>query len=702
MDRKLRIIKPILSHLKGLAKVSKDSGPTPSADNLMGYILGLITNRSEISDEVIELIRAGKLDRKDRIKAYLSIYLELEEFILKNKPPVVKDVYTSKSLREDVKNNVDIKKLDLPLKFLFVAEKEREAYVYLLGISRLMEYINENSGFKHLAIITKQLTAGTILEQAGITPDGLDLEKIDITDGNLFSLLKKFYHALYDEILKSQGERATLDLINDIYRDLKVNYESDVAVKFLEFQPLGVMNSERLKLLSREEMEKEIQERTIFLEETKQQLEEKLNIIADQNRKLEETKKALLNVLEDAKHLEETLKQEKANVERKVIESTRELNEEQGRLQASINSLNIGLIMVDTDCNVLALNIAAKKILDPDKFIDLSGALAQIPGSIRMKLNIEFIEHYFEGSLDLKSHIRQCLDEKKTVEVRDFNYRNRFLDILIHPILALIDYKNIHGEVVGAVVMLEDKTEEKLLNRSRDEFFSIASHELRTPLTAIRGNTALIKEQYAVKFKDEKDFWEMVEDIHDASIHLIDIVNDFLDVSRIEQGKITLRMESFRPEEVIRKVLEDMRSTAEEKHLYLRFDADDAVLTEVNADKERVSQVIYNLIGNGLKFTEKGGVSVMLTKMADKVEVKITDTGRGISAINQNLLFRKFQQAGDSIYTRDTTKGTGLGLYISRLLIERMGGELHLEGSEENKGSVFVFTLPVSSSILQK
>ena len=100
-----------------------------------------------------------------------------------------------------------------------------------------------------------------------------------------------------------------------------------------------------------------------------------------------------------------------------------------------------------------------------------------------------------------------------------------------------------------------------------------------------------------------------------------------------------------------------------------------------------------------MKFTSEGGITIEAIKQADVVKVLVHDTGRGISPQNQNLLFRKFQQAGDSLITRDTTKGTGLGLYISKLLVEGMGGKIALEKSEVGKGTTFSFTLPVSKDV---
>jgi signal transduction histidine kinase len=99
-------------------------------------------------------------------------------------------------------------------------------------------------------------------------------------------------------------------------------------------------------------------------------------------------------------------------------------------------------------------------------------------------------------------------------------------------------------------------------------------------------------------------------------------------------------------------------------------------------------------LSNAIKYTDIGSITISVAALGDMAKISIIDTGRGISAQNQNLLFRKFQQAGSSLYTRDTEKGTGLGLYISKMMIEALGGKVYLEQSEEGKGSTFVFTLP--------
>ena len=151
---------------------------------------------------------------------------------------------------------------------------------------------------------------------------------------------------------------------------------------------------------------------------------------------------------------------------------------------------------------------------------------------------------------------------------------------------------------------------------------------------------------------------EMIKDIHESSLRLIAIVNDFLNLSRLEQGKVQFKTISVDIISLIRKVIAEMQGSASEAKLHLTLKESTAPVPRVLADSDRVKEVLINLIGNSLKFTEKGGVTVSIDPQKDKLKIIVTDTGRGIEPKNQRLLFHKFQQAGSNLLTRDTTRGT--------------------------------------------
>ncbi|MDB5185791.1 MAG: hypothetical protein JWL85_314, partial [Candidatus Saccharibacteria bacterium] len=350
-------------------------------------------------------------------------------------------------------------------------------------------------------------------------------------------------------------------------------------------------------------------------------------------------------------------------------------HEERTRLQASIESLNVGFIMTDTHSHVVMSNHVVSQILGN-------------PG--QEGWGISAVEKCFDDALDLLQICQNVIQGKHHHAEREVTAGSKIIRIFVAPIAASKE------RAIGAIILIQDITEEKVLARSKDEFFSIASHELRTPLTAIRGNTSMIQQYYPEHMKDPA-LAEMVGDIHDSSIRLIQIVNDFLDLSRLEQGRMVYQNSAFNVDKVIEGVLYEMNAVVKKKHLYLKADQYTLdQLPEIWADKDRTKQIVYNLIGNALKFTEEGGVTVSAERTDGHVKITISDTGPGISKEDQKLLFHKFQQAAHSILTRDAT-GTGLGLYISKVMTEDMGGKLRLESSEVGKGTAFSFTLPIAT-----
>ncbi len=221
----------------------------------------------------------------------------------------------------------------------------------------------------------------------------------------------------------------------------------------------------------------------------------------------------------------------------------------------------------------------------------------------------------------------------------------------------------------------------------KNEFFSIASHELRTPLTAIRGNSVMLKQVYGPK--NDPEHTAITDDIHEASVRLIKIVNDFLDLARLERGQMPLNTADIQLSDPVGIVVQELQTMAAEKGLYVKAKLP-ARLPLIKADAERIQQVIYNLAGNAMKFTAQGGVTVGARAHRRHLVVLVTDTGRGMSPAQQNKLFKSFQQTRD----QDATLGSGLGLYISKLLVERMGGKIWVEWSEEGKGTTIAFSLP--------
>ncbi len=371
---------------------------------------------------------------------------------------------------------------------------------------------------------------------------------------------------------------------------------------------------------------------------------------------------------------------EKANIEKIVQERTQELKAEQARFIASINSVFEGFILVDTKGTVVMHNHVISHIFDTD----------------HQEWSFDKIQLALKDSFDFEQAYRQCGEKNEPITYDEISYKDKVLKIYFAPVFLAPKT----GSLVGTVVLIEDITEAKKLERSKDEFFSIAAHELRTPLTAIKGNAQMMLKYFAEKVED-RNFKDMVSDLYSSSIRLIEIVNIFLTTSRLEQGKIEFEIKPFDMNELLETVVKRMQPTAESRGLSLVLQQwDSPVMTK--GDQNRSEEVILNLISNAINYTDKGSVTVRVKKDLANVVVSVEDTGRGIAPQDQPLLFRKFQQLNDTLYTRDVSRGTGLGLYISRLMIEAMKGKIYLEKSEVYKGSIFTFSLPLTDTDIKE
>jgi signal transduction histidine kinase/putative methionine-R-sulfoxide reductase with GAF domain len=237
---------------------------------------------------------------------------------------------------------------------------------------------------------------------------------------------------------------------------------------------------------------------------------------------------------------------------------------------------------------------------------------------------------------------------------------------------------------------IQDKSRQlEIANKHKSEFLANMSHELRTPLNAIIGFSEVLLERMFGEVNDKQD--EYLRDIHSSGRHLLQLINDILDLSKVEAGRMELEASRFRVPESIDNAMTLIRERAQRHGIALGKDVDPAV-DEVIADERKFKQILLNLLSNAVKFTPDGGrVDVIARRTPDALEVAVRDTGIGIAAEDQKLVFEEFRQVGND-YTKKQ-EGTGLGLALAQRFVGLHGGTITVE-SEPGKGSTFTFTIP--------
>ncbi|HYC79408.1 MAG TPA: ATP-binding protein [Candidatus Binatia bacterium] len=372
------------------------------------------------------------------------------------------------------------------------------------------------------------------------------------------------------------------------------------------------------------------------------------------------------------------------------------LSQEKGKLYAMVESMADGVFMVDIRNRLLVINPAAMDMLGISKaqpsMFDVLDALS--------------------SKIDIRTKIEESLRSGKLTVEEKFPIGDKVLRILISPV------KDGENKPLGAVVLFHDITKETAIEKMREDFTSMMVHELRSPLTGIRSIANLLRED---KIKNEqKKYQEFIELIVTNSGSMLDLVNDLLDVAKLESGKFQIMKKDTDISKVIKMRAESYESLAQDSKLKIEI-KEDGKLPVVSADENKVGQVLNNLLSNAIKFTKPGGkitISAFVMKKGEDLLAKVsqmgmiwpgmknqtkfdsnvlvlgvTDTGMGIPEDQIDKLFNKFTQLEQSAASEK--KGTGLGLVISKGIVEAHGGEISL-CSELDKGTTFYFTLPLA------
>ncbi len=362
-----------------------------------------------------------------------------------------------------------------------------------------------------------------------------------------------------------------------------------------------------------------------------------------------------------------------------------ELQDTLAYLTTIIDNMADGLIVVDKDGVINHINPAASEMFGKAEF-EMIGKNVEILGK------------------ELDKLAKKSLNTEEVVST-EINLVNQRIGKAVAKSIKK-EYFSEESEakgILGSVILIRDITQEKEVDRLKTEFITVVSHELRTPLTSILGFIEMINKKFVENILPHLDLNDSklskavskinknFNIIFSEGERITSLINDVLDISKLESGKAIWNFTEISLNEVITDAYKAVSSLFEQKGLPFYMEIQPG-LPEINADKERLIQVVINLLSNALKFTEKGYVKCKAQLNGDDILVSVEDTGIGIPEEEKDRIFEKFKQVGDLI--RGKPKGTGLGLPISKQIVEAHGGEIWVE-SQLGKGSIFYFTIPL-------
>jgi PAS domain S-box-containing protein len=351
--------------------------------------------------------------------------------------------------------------------------------------------------------------------------------------------------------------------------------------------------------------------------------------------------------------------------------------EEASKSAAILEAVADGVMVANVQGRVILFNIAAERILDAKRDEIVGRPMEDLLGL------------YGAAGLSWMSQVHRWLvssdarSEVPSIEQR-LQFENRSVTVHVAPVTMGEEY-------LGTVSIFRDITKEVEVDRAKTEFVSTVSHELRTPMTSIKGYADLMLLGAAgLMNEDQRRFLSIIKANADR---LSGLVNDLLDISRIEGGRVEMDVKPLRLEGVVEQVVNTLRGKIEEKGLKLFINlASD--LPMVMGDRDRVIQILTNLVSNAHQYTKPGGtITVSARRLGDYVQTDVADTGIGIAPEDQAKVFERFFRADDPDVQEFS--GTGLGLAIVKSLVEMLRGTIWLE-SAVGKGTTFCFTLPAS------
>jgi PAS domain S-box-containing protein len=365
---------------------------------------------------------------------------------------------------------------------------------------------------------------------------------------------------------------------------------------------------------------------------------------------IKQTTEALLNILEDTE------------------EARQKAEEEREKTLTVINSFVDSLLVIDDQGLVQMVNNHARETFGLKRSIE-GKSLLELANHPRLSLSLK---HILDGR-KIKIIKREGFEASE----------GSFFEVSTVPLVQL-------NESTSYLIVFHDVSRERLVQRMKTEFVSIAAHQLRTPLSAIKWSLRMMLDGDEGELSAGQK--ELMEKTYFSNQRMINLVNDLLNVSRIEEGRFLYETKETDLKEIIKDVIQAVRESAHQKEIEIYFQGEEKIFPPIKADQEKITLAIQNIIENAIKYSpEKGKIFVSLEEEDGFLLASVKDQGIGIPRAQQARVFQRFFRAGNAI--SQETEGTGLGLFISRNVIEAHKGKIWFE-SQENRGTTFYFTIP--------
>jgi len=363
-----------------------------------------------------------------------------------------------------------------------------------------------------------------------------------------------------------------------------------------------------------------------------------------------------------------------AKRELEISETNVQLKLARDKTESIVTNLTNGIIVLDRGMRVTNLNPMAEEILGLSKASVLNKKISEHPKEKNLQNLAKII--YPEGKQKNKKNYEITIPEPLEL----------VLQVTTTPVL---DAK---GRTLGTMKIMHDITREKTIDRMKSEFISIAAHQLRTPLSAIKWTLKMLMDGDVGSISEEQK--KFIGRGYESNERMIHLVNDLLNVSRIEEGRFRYEFSESAIDTIIKEIIDELRHKIDKNDIKVTIKKDPTILPKLILDTSKIRLAIENLLDNAVRYSPPGGkLIIILQKEDDHLLCSIQDSGVGIPKKQQPRVFTKFMR-GDNV-VRMQTEGTGLGLFIVKNIIERHKGKIWFE-SEEGKGTTFFFTLPLA------